>query len=268
MKILLPSVIAAVMLFSTSHLFAQAHSDVELGLDNLANPLKINIEEIGLTINGLKYFAADIEDIDPLTAGNQFGAEDPGFTTNAAENLRVRQNDQIWIRALNSSSVAGSVGLNGFVNYFNPTTNSLQLSASHRFAILDNTATTADLVFNGFNIESGPNPQFIQSGNATGDIHSHVTFDLLDDVNAPNGAYGIMFDLQADLALTAPGMDISSDPFWVIFNHGMTTSDFNTRALPAFGITAVPEPSTLVLVSLVAGGLVWRRRRDIFGMKK
>ena len=267
MKIKLSLVTAMVVMCSSSSLFAQVHSDIELGLDNLSAPLKIDIEKIGLTTNGLKYFTADIEDID-LTAGNQFGAEEPGFATNAAENLRVRSNDQIWLRTLNSSTVAGSVGLNGFVNYYNPTTNSLQLSVTHRFAITDNTATTSDLVFNGLNIESGANPQFIQQGNAAGDIHSHVTFDLLDDLNAPNGAYGIMFDLQADLAGTAAGMDISSDPFWVIFNHGMTTSDFNTRALPAFGITAVPEPSTLVLVSLVAGGLAWRRRRDIFGMKK
>ncbi len=241
---------------------AQHAGDLELGLDNLVTPSKIIIEPVGLTTNGIMYFEAAMEVLDPFSPGD-FSADEPGFNTNATESLLVNPNDRIWIRALNSSTVAGSVGLNGFVNFYNPITNMLELPALNSIAISDNTGSTANLLLSGTGV-TGDNPQFIDLGDAAGNIHDHIVFDLLNDSSAPFGAYGIMFQLQADLAsVPGTGMDVSSDAFWLIFNHGMSASDFENLALPAFGvITAVPEPSAFMLVSLAACGLAWRRKRS------
>lgn len=234
------------------------HSDVELGYDSLLSPSRIDIELAPnqFTIDGIGLFESEFVALDPFNP-NDFGADDPGFATNDAEGLLLNANDRLWIQALNASMFS-SFGV-GYVNYFNPGTGMLQ--ALGRIAILDNTGGTADLILNGGSIQSGANPQFIQAADGDGDIHDHVTFDLLDDGVAPLGAYGIMFRLQSDFAPANGSMDVDSDPFWIVFNHGMSINDFENLALPAYGFGAVPEPGTGAVLAVLALAVTGIRRR-------
>jgi hypothetical protein len=229
------------------------HSDVELGYDNLLSPSRIEIEAPELTIEGISLFTSNFVALDPFNPGD-LGADDPGFATNDAEGLLLNANDLLWIQALNASS-SSAYGA-GYVNYFNPGTGMLE--AFGQIAVQDNTGSTADLFLNGGSA-SGPNPQFIQDADGDGNIHDHVIFDLLNEGSSPAGAYGVLFRLQSDFAPANGSMDVSSDPFWIVFNRGMSAGDFRNFALPAFG--AVPEPGAGILLAIGASGLAITRRR-------
>lgn len=235
-----------------------SHSDIELGYDNLLSPSRIEMEAGEITVEGIRLYEGAFVELDPFNPGD-FGADDPGFATNAFEGLLMNANDRLWLQALNASSFS-SFGV-GYVNYYNPGTGMLE--AAHRIAILDNTGATANLFLNGGFIESGANPQFIQTADGDGDIHDHVIFDLLDDGTAPLGAYGILFRLQADFSPGNGTMDVNSDPFWIVLNRGMSEEDFETLALPAFGLFAIPEPGAGVLLAGLALAATVRRRKRL-----
>ena len=104
MRIVLALSAALVLFLLPSIGRAQHAGDLEVGLDSLATPSKIIIEPVGLTTNGIMYFEATMEELDPFNPGD-FSADEPGFNTNAAEGLLVNPNDRIWIRALNLSLI-------------------------------------------------------------------------------------------------------------------------------------------------------------------
>lgn len=239
----------------STNLFAQ-HSDVEFGYDDLANPSSFTIEGDDFTSEGFLFFESEMEELDPFNSGD-FSSDEPGFATNDAEALLVNDGDQIWLNALDAS-MHSIFGL-GYVNYYDPSTDSL--SAAGRLAVYDNSASTADLILDGSSIESGLSQQFIGLGDVDGDVHDHLIVDLLDDSTAPLGAYGMMFQLQSDFSTADGTMDLDSDRFWIIWNHGMDEADFDSQALTAFGISTVPEPSSLCVLGLGFASLMMRRRR-------
>ncbi len=206
-------------------------SDVEFGYDNTASPTDFAIEGNVLTQDGILLVESSMEELDPFTPGD-FSADQPGFATNSAEGLLVNSNDEIWISALDAS-VDSAFGV-GYVNFYNPVTDALE--ASGRIVFEDNTFSTADLVLNGDSIESGVNLQFIDRANGGGNIHDHIVFDLLDDATAPIGAYGLLVQLHSDFAPIDGNMELSSEPFWIVFNNGMSQADFERFALPKFGV--------------------------------
>lgn len=241
----------------SSSVMAQHAGDVEFGYDSLSSPSSFVIESNNLTTDGFLYFESEMEELDPFNP-DDFSSDEPGFTTNAGEGLLVNQGDQIWLNAVDASLLS-SFGV-GYVNYYNPTTDSLD--SFGRIGIYDNSGSTADLILNGSSIESGFNPQFIGLGDSDGDVHDHLIVDLLDDSTTPIGAYGIMFELQSDFSSADGSMDLSSSPFWIVWNHGLSEEDFETRAMPRFGASAVPEPSSLIVLALAMAPFFTIRRRN------
>jgi hypothetical protein len=216
----------------SSNLLAQ-HNDVEFGYDNLNNPSNFLLSPLSFnstTSDGIIIVRSSMRELDPFNAG-EFSADQPGFATDNAEGLAVNPGDCILISALNASEHS-AFGV-GYVNFYNPATNSLE--AAGRIAFIDNRSGTPDLVLNGDTIESGVDPQFIERANNSGVVHDHITWDLLDDATAPVGAYGILVQLQSDYEFDGT-VELSSDPFWLVFNYGMSEDDFEELALASFGV--------------------------------
>jgi hypothetical protein len=236
------------------------HSDVELGYDDVNNPTAILIERDERTSDGLLFFEAEMLELDPFVPGD-FSSNQPGFATHPGDPdhgedpLLFRENDELWIRPLDAS-LYSDFGL-GYVNYYNSSTGTFESSGS--LAMLDNTGGTEDLLLTGGSMVSGDEWQYIARGDADGDIHDHIVVDFLDETN--QGAYGVLFEVAADFDVTDGNMDIQSEKFWIIWNHGMDEGDFDTIALRRFGVTAVPEPGSLMVVSCSLGLLMLRRRR-------
>ena len=248
--------ILLMMLLMATHsvtAFAQ-HRDIELGYDDVSNPTTILIDSDAFTLDGFLYFESEMELLDPFDP-TDFGSDEPGFATNPNEGLLVNSGDQIWLKAVDAVQYSNS-GV-GFVNYYNPSTD--QLEPTGRIAVIGNSISVADLVLNGASIESGGNPQFVDVGNSN-NIHDHVIFDLVDDETAPFGAYGIMFQLESDLAPADGEMDVESEPFWIIWNHGMSEADFESLAIPQFMgaggvVTVAAESFDVTRGTHVSGGL-------------
>jgi hypothetical protein len=253
-RVLVPTI--ALSLMATS-LFAQEHSDIDFGYDSQMNPMSLIIEGDEFTTDGILLFESAMEVLDPFNP-DDFSSDEPGFATNPSDPLLVNEDDQIFLNILDAST-ASSFGV-GYVNYYNPDTDSLE--AQGRLGIYDNSASTMDLILNGGSIESGLNPQFLGLGDEDGDVHDHIIVDLLDDSSAPNGAYGVLFQLQSDFAAADGTMDLTSDPFWIVWNHGMDEEDFDSQALARFGFSSVPEPGSVSLLGLGFAAFLVRRRRS------
>lgn len=246
---------ALALMLPATMLFAQ-HSDIEFGYDSTSSPTAFVIENDNLTDDGFQFWEAEFEALDPNNTSD-LSSDEPGFTTNDLEGLLINENDQVFLTAVDASTLS-SVGV-GFVNFYNPNTDALE--AAGRLAIIDNTAGTDDLVLNGASIESGPAAQFLGLGDSDGDLHDHVVIDLLDDSTAAVGAYGVMFQLQSDFAAADGNMDLTSDAFWIVWNNGMDEEDFEA-SLSAFGFNPVPEPGSAIVLSALAGVCLMRRRRS------
>ena len=235
------------LLCVSSNLLAQ-HSDIEFGYDDASNPSSFNLSPLSFdetTADGIILAEGSFRELDPFAPGD-FSVDQPGFTTNSGVGQIVNTGDHIMINVLDAA-VHSDFGV-GFVNFFNPATDALE--ASGRISLIDNTSLTPNLVLDGASIESGVNPQLIGAGNASGNLHDHIDLDLLDDANAPLGAYGFLVQMQSDFAPVDGVIDLSSQPFWLVFNHGMSDSDFETLVLPEFGVGAVGDPVLLGDVNL------------------
>ena len=249
--------IALAMMTTTAYAQHGHAGDVEFGYDDVNNPTGFEIEHDEFTSDGFLFFESEFEELDPFNPGD-WSSDEPGFTTASAEGLLVNPGDQIWLNAMDAA-VETTFGV-GYVNFYNPGTDSLE--AAGRLGIYDNSTSTADLILSGGSIESGANPQFIGLGDIDGDVHDHLIVDLLDDATAPIGAYGVLFQMQSDYDVADGNMDLDSDPFWIIWNYGMSDEDFDDLALPKFGaVEAVPEPSTIGVFAFGMAAVMLRRRR-------
>ena len=99
-----------------------------------------------------------------------------------------------------------------------------------------------------------------------GEIHNHLNFAFAADADTPSEfAVGLLLQFEADLASVAgDGIDVVSDPFFVVFNNGLSEEVFETQALPAFGVTesaSVPEPTSGILLATIGSAILTRRRR-------
>ena len=226
-------------LFAITCIPANLHAqdvDLEFGDDDANNPTVIMADPTGfraITGDGISLADSSFTERDPFNPG-EFSADQPGFATNSGQGLIVNSSNGIMLNALDAS-VESAFGV-GYVNFYNPATDALE--ATGRLAFEDNTAGTPDLVLNGSAIESGVTPQFIELADSGGEVHDHIVWDLLDDDTAPFGAYGILVQLQSDFTFDGT-IEVSSEPFWLVFNHGMSNADFQGLALPSFGVGQV-----------------------------
>jgi len=256
-------------MFLPTFCFGQ-HADVEFGFDDLANPTTIEVELTETTSDGIQIAESEFEEVfigDPET-------DDPGFITPADEGLLVNQDDEVSIRFLNAAQNSDA-GV-GFVNFYNPATGQLEPSG-----IITITNELGDeVVLDGSSISGAAATLFLDDGSdgfefsnapdepaellGIGEIHNHLTFDL-DNATAQDGAFGLLLQFEADLnsAINGPDgiVDVTSDPFFLIFNNNLSEEDFETLAIPAFSV--VPEPSAAIVLSALAGGILTRRRRRI-----
>jgi len=113
----------------------------------------------------------------------------------------------------------------------------------------------------------GPSTKMVDEASTTGALHTHLNWFIEGD--RPAGAY------LAQLQLVDPaGKYADSSPFYVLFNNGLTASDFQAAylsrlleptpiPLPEPVIPSVPEPAAawMMLTALGALHLVARRRK-------
>lgn len=251
------AVLLVVSLSSFVELQAQ-HSDIEFGYDDPGNPAGLVMDNDFRTIENVLISTSEFEVLDPFNP-NDFSSDEPGFATNAGEGFILNAGDRVWIELLNAAehSIFGA----GFVNFCDATTN--QMQATGRIAVLDNSSATTDLILDGSEMQSGQNPVFVDLANSNGSIHDHIDIDLLDDATAPLGAYGLLCQIHSDQNADGEG-DISSEPFWIVWNHGLSDEEFDS-ALKHFGFglsESVSDSLSTFRGTLVAGELLESQQSD------
>lgn len=224
------------------------HSDIEYGLDNLANPTEIIFGGAAeTTVDGIRVYESEFAEPIP----GSFTTDDPGFEGD------INPNDFVGIRIIDASTVGGA----GYLNYFDPNDPTAGITASGvlevRTLIDDSIVSEVPLVLDGATA-TGDNPQTAVIADGDGEGHGHVDFDIDDD--AAFGAYGLL--AQLEITAADGSYFLESEQFFIVFNHQLDDAVFENEAVPAFlGITAVPEPTSALLVSGVLGSLFLRRRR-------
>jgi hypothetical protein len=220
-------------------LFAQHAGDLEFRYAGGKISLEADSGEPGF-LDGHRLFGAD------MNVGGLFdrNTDEPGFISEIDIGLGIGANDVIDYNVLESR-------FGYYLNYWNVAT-----------GMVENTSTTLRIDDNptGFLVVSsmfgGTGTGAIGQADGLGDFHSHIDFTLSE--GADLGIYAMLMEMTTDAAGVA-----NSDPFWVVFNYGMSETD-HENAMAFFGGSAIPEPSSAMLLGILGLGLttVRSRRRD------
>lgn len=98
-------------------------------------------------------------------------------------------------------------------------------------------------------VTAGPS-SYIDQLSATGTLHSHLTMSVTPGAAA--GAYAIQLQLASDAY-------VSSDPFYIVFNRGLSGASFESSV--AALTSPVPEPASYALLLAGLAGIATLVRR-------
>lgn len=280
---------AIAVLFSSLGHAQEVHSDIEFGFAPDSEELEFEIENDTVNDDGFQVFEGSFG----IALGNESTTDNPGFITPVDEGLTVNQGDNIFVRVLNAGATDGNTIGSGFVNFYDPNQPDAGIQSDvGTITVIGNDPNDPDedivAVFDGDVPVSGIVSLFLAEGSdgtfqsdlppsllgdeegdeqnielGVGEIHNHLNFTFAADAGAPSEfAVGLLLQFEADLASVAgDGIDVVSDPFFVVFNNGLSEEVFETQALPAFGVNAVPEPTSGILLAAVGSAILTRRRR-------
>ena len=95
----------------------------------------------------------------------------------------------------------------------------------------------------------------IGTTDSTGGLHAHLLWYLTTSSGSADfGAYLV------EIVISAPGYE-TSEPLPVLFNYGLSDSDFTTAIWGAAALYAIPEPTTGLMLAGLGGLALLRRRR-------
>jgi hypothetical protein len=106
----------------------------------------------------------------------------------------------------------------------------------------------------------------VQTVTSTGVVHKHFVTSLVADTGTSNVPGETDFEapeigiyaFELELTMTTGGTTYTSNPFWVVFNNGLSEDQHGAAGV---ALSGVPEPASLSVVALGAAGLLLRRKR-------
>lgn len=115
---------------------------------------------------------------------------------------------------------------------------------------------------------SGDSIGTLGQAGSSGNIHEHLTFTVSTTNGLPSeGAYYITLQLiSGELnssfdGIVANDKYASSDPFYLIFNNGLSSGQFHAAVHGLADVAPVPEPSSYALLLAGLGLMGWQLRR-------
>ena len=189
------------------------HSDILFTYEEDAILLRDGVEG---HIDGFQIYEGNF----PISGFSIRFTENPGFASELANGNMVLAGDEIQVEVLQSATFGT------YLTYYDPVEDAM-MPTDATITITDNAGTnTADLEIGNLEL-MGPNPQFIQTADGLGEVHAHIDFALSED--AVFGAYGFL------ARLTSSNSEIEDSPlFWLVYNYGMSSAEFDDLAIPAF----------------------------------
>jgi hypothetical protein len=222
--------LACGLVLLTGSLQAQHAGDLEFEYDS--GRISIVNGEEGFE-DGKKIFEAEMGEPGDLVFDGFTG--EPGFISEGPDH-GIGPNDIISYNVLQSR-------FGYFLNYWNPTTGSVETTAS-RLEIDGIADRTISSLIGGGGV--------LGQADGIGDFHSHLGFQLSN--GSAVGAYALLVELSTDRSGVS-----KSDPFYIVFGYGIDETQHGDAVAKFAG---VPEPGAIgLLTSGAIAALTGFRRR-------
>ena len=232
------------------------HADIEL-MVHQEGPVK-HIESafpIWYSVDSESSFAyrADLGGIATASPGY------PGFGAGAHDHGDPHDHDHVPFDPNVTFTITPSTTL----RTWNPVTGDFEATDNERVEIYKAAGPFAiyHTIVSGSAITTGSSDSdglaFVQIGttNSQGQLHTHVFWYLTTSSGSADfGAYLV------EIIVSAPGYE-DSDPIPVLFNYGLSDSQFESAIWGAAALYNIPEPTTALLLSAMGTTLLMRRQR-------